>query len=62
MMVGGSLATVFLTRGAAVFLAVAFVAGAGGVTVFIGFFILLLSIGYSVDGQAKLLPCARNVQ
>jgi hypothetical protein len=57
-MVGGFLATVFLTAGAAVFLADAFVAGAGGVTVFVGFFILLMSIGYSVDGQDKLPPCA----
>jgi hypothetical protein len=47
-----------LTAGAAVFLADAFVAGAGGVTVFMVFFILQWSIGYSVDGQDKLLPCA----
>ena len=40
MLVGGCLATVFLTAEAAVFLADAFVAGAGGVTVFMVFFIL----------------------
>jgi hypothetical protein len=51
MMVGGFLATVFLTAGAAVFLADVFVAGAGGVTVFMVFFILQLSIVSSVDGQ-----------